>query len=341
MSVVLMAVVVVAASLALGLGLDSTSPKITTTLQVSCPPGTSYMGCSQPQNPKLTQPFTPKGQLVPDVSDNNGLVNWTLVKRWEVQHGWKTQGGIFKLGEYSLDSFAVSNSTQLHKLGMVAVGYDFVRPSVSPSTVVSWARRTGVRAVVLDEEVPGIQGSASRLIPALKAAGIQAVIDYHSADNVFDSSARGLPCWVAAYQSIEPSCSTGKIVAWQYTDRGSIPGVNGHVDLSVSYGLLQLGLAPKPVVTYKTPILVSRQRNVVLTISCAKAPCRGVEKVVAEVGLGKNDPVVSRFSYSINPGRSAHPSFVLSKTVYAIVKRHRVDVKVSGTTSGTIVLVKE
>lgn len=212
-----------------------------------CPAGHSQMGCSLPAPIKgVSTP--PRGEIIPDVSSYQRTVNWAAVKAWQLQHGWKVTGGIFKLGENVLDPYAIQNAAGLHANGMAAIGYVFVRPGLQASTVAAWARAAGIKVVVLDEEVPGIQGTAARIVPELKAAGLT-VIDYHSLSNIYDTTAAGEPCWVAAYglpPSPRPVCTTGATKGWQFTDLGSVPGVTGLVDESVSYGLLKIAAAPKP-----------------------------------------------------------------------------------------------
>lgn len=203
-----------------------------------CPVGRSYMGCSLPPTKPFALAPNPQGRPeVPDVSDNNGLVNWSKVKRWQVAHRW-APAGIFKMGETVEDLDAAVNAQQLHALGMAAVGYVFVRPGLQTSTVIGWAKALKVDVVVLDEEVAGIQGIAAELVPSLEAAGLT-VVDYHSQENVLDTTAQGLPCWTADYgPSRPPTCTTGKTVAWQMMDTATVPGINGPSDLSQTLGLI-------------------------------------------------------------------------------------------------------
>ena len=98
---------------------------------------------------------------------------------------------------------------------------------------------------------------------------------------------------------------------------------------------------PKPMVlSYKTPIIVSKKRIVILTVKCKNEPCKGTIKMVAEVGKAKKDPVIEKWSYNIKRGATKHPKFVLSKTVNTIVKDHHVKVAVTGTTKASYWLVK-
>ena len=217
---------------------------IPATASASCPAGHSTMGCSLP--PVLKGISTPpSGEIVPDVSSYQGAVNWPAVARWQKSHGWKVTGGIFKLGETALDPYALQNARGLRAAGMVAIGYVFVRPGLEASTVIGWAKSAGIKVVVLDEEISGIAGTARRIAPALKAAGLT-VIDYHSQGNVEDATAQGLPCWDADYgPRFPPVCTTGQTIAWQFTDLGVIPGISGQVDESISYGILKLALPPR------------------------------------------------------------------------------------------------
>lgn len=215
----------------------------------SCPPGHSQMGCSLPRVVKgISAP--PKGEIVPDVSSYQRTVNWPDIKAWQLQHGWKLTGGIFKLGEYVLDPYALQNAEGLRAAGMLAVGYVFVRPGLEAATVIGWTRDAGIKVLVLDEEVSGIEGTAARITPDLKVAGLT-VVDYHAQGNVLDSSADGMLCWTADLgPSIRPDCTTGPTVGWQFSWYGSIPGIDGQVDESISYGLLKLAEPPAKTVCF-------------------------------------------------------------------------------------------
>lgn len=241
----LFAMVLVALALAFGVAALSSGPA-TASGSTRCPIGHSQMGCSLP--PVLKGVSTPpRGEIFPDVSSYQGAVDWRAVKLWQTSHGWKVTGGIFKLGENVIDPYAIQNARGLRAAGMVAIGYVFVRPGLEASRIIGWTRETAIKVVVLDEEVPGIQGTAGRVVPALKAAGLTPVVDYHSAQENFDRTAQGLDCWVADYgPSTPPACATGPRVAWQFTSLGSVPGISGIVDESVSYGLLKRAAPRKP-----------------------------------------------------------------------------------------------
>ena len=116
---------------------STTTVALPSVAPVSCPANAAYMGCSQHSKVSLTPTSpAPSGELIPDVSQYQGCsVNWAKVKAWQLAHGW-TPAGIFKLGEYTADPCAAANAKALHAAGMVAIGYDFARPGVDPTTVV-------------------------------------------------------------------------------------------------------------------------------------------------------------------------------------------------------------
>ena len=51
--------------------------------------------------------------------------------------------------------------------------------------------------------------------------------------------------WVAEY-GVDKHKYTGKRILWQYTSKGSVPGIKGNVDLSVWEGLPNMAAAGKP-----------------------------------------------------------------------------------------------
>jgi hypothetical protein len=236
-------------------GVNPSYPAATLTPS-GCPVGQSVMGCSitpaRAAHIITTVPENsgaPSGEWVPDVSSYQPNVDWGDVKTWQILHGWKIQGAIFKMGEIVPDPYALQNATDLHKDGMIAIGYWFIRPIGAykvAGLILTEAATLHIHVVALDEEVTGIQGYAAVITPILERAGYT-VVDYHAALNVLDSSAEGEDCWVADVGLLlPPRCSTGRRVGWQFSWTGSIPGIPGSVDLSVSYGLLRLAEPPAP-----------------------------------------------------------------------------------------------
>jgi hypothetical protein len=215
-----------------------------------CPVGQSFMGCSTTLTRSLSAGVRPPGKYFPDVSSFQGSPNWTLAKG-------SIAGAAAKLGEGAtiFDASATYNFAQLQRLGIPHLAYWFVRGSgcaaEGDAIKAAVSRVGGVRLLVLDEEVPGISGYAACLNPYVVSATGQNAVVYRSSGNDFDDSAPALSCWVAAYgPSVTPTCSSRRVVAWQFTDGRFgfplfIPGV-GQGDVSVDHGLLALVAPPKP-----------------------------------------------------------------------------------------------
>lgn len=226
-----------------------------------CPINLSQIGCNTPHAFALPQAAaTPAGPEFPDVSVWQGAVNWGSVAGWQRSHGWRA-AAIFKLGEYTLDSQAVRNSSETARLGFWRAGYWFVRNTgcAHEAGLIVWAaQRFGLKVVVLDSEVPEARGYDACLAPIVKRAGL-AVVEYTSPGSNPDSSNPGLSVWTAAFGPARTpcvwTCSVGQldrqsILAWQFTDGRygpvvSIPGI-GSDDVSVDYGITRLPVAPKP-----------------------------------------------------------------------------------------------
>lgn len=211
----------------------------------SCVPGTSTMGCNTPRLVGMTHTTTPAGARFPDVSVYQGAVNWSAVKAWQVSHGWPP-AGVFKMGEggYGWDKYAAANAAALHKLGMVAIGYWFVRPIgcyAEGQQIVSEAQTLHVQTVVLDTEVKGIAGYAACLGAFVKSHGLTPV-DYTSAGSWPGGANGGLPLWDATYgpSMVLSGLWTRTPVAWQFSSTASVPGIHGYSDISVDLGLLAL-----------------------------------------------------------------------------------------------------
>lgn len=285
----------------------------------SCPVGKSQMGCSLPPVFKgISGP--PKGEIIPDVSNNNGPVNWAAVAAWQRSNGWKTTGAIFKVGEYTLDTQALANAAGMRAAGMVSIGYVFVRPGVQASLIIEWAKATGIKVVVLDEEVPGIDGTAARVTRTLEAAGYTVVV-YHSQLNVIDFSAQGLPCWTADYgPSSRPDCTTGKTVAWQWTDEGLIPGISGFVDESITYGLLKLAAPVVKPVPKPKPKPAPNPKPAVKCVADAKSIPKACLKLFADERFGPNGinerKAVETYKYHRSKSIHAHIVYLKNRLWY-------------------------
>lgn len=237
----------------------ATSPPVIT---VACPPGRSFMGCAVPHLQGVTRTVgaAPAGCKFPDVSSFQGHPDWPAVKAWQLAAHCPA-GAVFKLGEYVEDPDAVFNATELHALGMIAIGYWFVRNTGcahESDQIIAEARALHLTVVAFDAEVPEARGYAACLKGPVRSAGLIPV-EYTGPGTNPDSTNPGLDEWVAAYGPSHPPCvficSVGQpgrqtILAWQETDGRfgfpvDISGL-GAVDVSVDFGLLALAAPPAP-----------------------------------------------------------------------------------------------
>lgn len=225
------------------------------------PAGEGFMGACAPK-PLQVYPggksfptlVNVPGCKFPDVSSWQGAVNWSPIKNWERSHGCPG-AGIFKMGEFVVDPFASHNASELHRLGMFAAGYWFVRNtgcSHESARIINEARLVNVKVVVLDMEVPEALGYAHCLSAPVKAAGFTVVI-YTAPGTWPGGSGDRLPTWIAAYGPSIPPASPfgGRLVAFQCTDGifgcvTPVPGL-GNIDVSVDLGITKLGAPVDPL----------------------------------------------------------------------------------------------
>lgn len=219
---------------------------------VACPTGRSFMGCSAANastRPRLMLALAPRGAKIVDVSSYQGHPDWAAARA-------SIGGAIAKIGEGIgyLDPDAAFNVAAFKRLHIPWAVYWFERPVGCVAEAKATAARVralgGVKLVVLDEEVSGLQGYAACEQRYLTATGAKVAV-YRSSGNNYDSSAPSDPCWVAAYGPSSPPACSGRVRrAWQFTDGRYgfptyIPGV-GTGDVSINYGLLASLAKPKP-----------------------------------------------------------------------------------------------
>lgn len=181
-----------------------------------------------------------------DVSDFQGRVDWTAVAR---------SGVSFAIAKASEGETVVAetfsrNWQTIKAAGLVRGAYHFFRPTADPvrqaNTFLSTVKpELGDLPAVLDVEVDdGVDPGdlSDRVVQWLKvveaATGRQAMI-YTSLTfwqtSLNDSDAfRGHPLWIAEYDVDAPLLpgNWSDWVIWQYSESGSISGVEGDVDLN-------------------------------------------------------------------------------------------------------------
>lgn len=243
----------------------------------ACPPGNSFAGCAQQTVKQPPPSATPKlapigGAEFPDVSDWQGPitpngrdagVNWGAVAAWQRAHGWPVGGG-FKLGEYTFDPDAGTNSAAISRLGGFKFGYWFVR-NIGCAKEAGLIHQAAIwwhlSVVALDVEVPEAAGYTTCLIPALRPF-IAHVIVYTGPGTWPGGKTYGVPLWDAAYNFSGPQFGglwTTHAVAWQFTDgtfaaRTDVPGI-GFDDVNVDMGLGALARG-KPAPPSKDPYAI-------------------------------------------------------------------------------------
>lgn len=180
---------------------------------------------------------------VVDVSEHQGVIDWDTVKG-------NIDGAIIRLGyggDYSEqdDKQAVRNISECERLGIPwgAYLYSYAADADSARAEFKHAQRVlngklPALGVWLDTEEAGLQSASRSAANAFCAAAKSA--GYHTGVYTYQSwywqCLEGIenewPVWGASYGD---SCTIPNIVAWQYTSDGSVPGVQGRVDLNHWY----------------------------------------------------------------------------------------------------------
>lgn len=189
-----------------------------------------------------------------DVSKHNGTIDWGAVKR-----SGKVEGAIIRCG-YGSD---LKNQDDLrfkeYMEGCIAngipVGVYLYSYATNLSQVDSEVRHTLrlidpykdklVYPVYFDTEEKGTQSfsaqAARRYCAAIEDAGYK--VGIYASLSWWRNYLKGVdawPKWVAAWTGTKPSIDG--MAMWQYTDKGSVPGIRGSVDLSYSYSTGGLSL---------------------------------------------------------------------------------------------------
>lgn len=191
-----------------------------------------------------------------DVSKWNGEIDWEIVKAEGVDFaiircGYRGSSS----GWLIEDPFFYKNLTGAKKAG-IKVGLYFFTQATSPveaveeaSMVVSLLGDTEIDyPVFIDIEGAGGNGRADNLDAAartavanafcrtIRNAGLDAGVyssRYWYYNNLIAEELDTLKIWLAEYR--DTPLYTGRYDMWQYTSSGSVAGIEGRVDLNVSY----------------------------------------------------------------------------------------------------------
>ncbi len=194
------------------------------------------------------------GVLGIDVSKWNGVVDWNAVKAAGVEFVIIRVGYRGSSAGALIDDAMFTTNIQGAKAAGLKVGVYFVTQAINDVEAVYEASMVLDRIkgysldmpVFLDVEPSGGRGDTidkatrtaviTAFCETIRSAGYTAGIYANKTwlNSKMDTSAFGnYVIWVAHYSSV---CGyTGRYTCWQYTDKGTLPGINGSVDLNLWY----------------------------------------------------------------------------------------------------------
>src|SRR6185437_992759 len=210
-------------------------------------------------SPVTMPPPADAGALGVDVADyqhpHGAAIDWSQV----AAAGYKFAFIKATEGDYYANPYYASDLAQAKAAGLYATGYHFAIPNVSDgASQADYALADGGYApdgrtlpLALDIEYNPYGSECYGMSPGQMVSWLSAFtaevqritsqqpIIYSTADwwntCTGDSTAFGsAPLWVAAYRSGNPPMPAGwsNWTFWQYTSRGSVPGITGSVDVS-------------------------------------------------------------------------------------------------------------
>lgn len=175
-----------------------------------------------------------------DVSHYNGVIDWQKVAQSGVKFAYIkcTDGPTF------LDPQWAFNTTRAQLAGVKIGSYHFLRPGVKADQLNTFIHMQRVVNVLtpddlppcLDVEIPGelpVFECAQRIVDELKRFP---VIYTNPATGVWLPDVEKYPLWIADYgEVLSPTPVVVEPWAvwafWQHTDKGTVPGIEGNVDL--------------------------------------------------------------------------------------------------------------
>ena len=185
-----------------------------------------------------------------DVSRWQGSIDWDAVKRSGKIDGVMLRVLGSKGGKPYLDPYFARNYAECARLGLPVGGYYYTCAVTQRQTEEELAAlKTALRGktfqlpLAIDVEDPRLRSLAPAKLSALvaeaaaqlEAWGLYAMVYTYTdfADTALDMAAlAAYDLWIADYRGTRPTRKHGM---WQYTAKGTIPGVSGPVDLSHAY----------------------------------------------------------------------------------------------------------
>lgn len=181
-----------------------------------------------------------------DISHHQGEIDWEVFSEnmdtiISFVYCKVTEGNSF------IDARWPSNRMELQRANIKHGGYHFFSPDLSGKTQAAhflkhYAFSKGDLPPVLDSELEAltdeilISGMSEWLTIVEQKTGIRPVIytSYSLYRDKFKGKFPQHQFWIASYNTDESRVQDPAIIHWQYSDRGSIPGINGAVDLNFS-----------------------------------------------------------------------------------------------------------
>ena len=185
-----------------------------------------------------------------DVSRWQGRIDWDAVKRSGKIDGVMLRVLGRKGGKPYLDPYFARNYAECARLGIPVGGYYYTCAVTPRQTAEELAAlraalegKTFQYPLAIDVESAGLRVLAPEALAArvaeaaaqLEAWGLYAMVYTYTnfADTALDMAAlAAYDLWIADYRGTRPTRKHGM---WQYTSKGSMPGVSGPVDLSHAY----------------------------------------------------------------------------------------------------------
>lgn len=185
-----------------------------------------------------------------DVSKWQGSIDWDKVKASGLVSGVMLRVLGSKGGKPYLDPYFARNYTECARLGLPVGGYYYTCATTPQQTAAELAALRAALAdknfqlpIAVDVEDPKLRGLTPAKLSArvaeaaaqLEAWGLYAMVYTYTnfADTALDMAAlAAYDLWIADYRGTRPTRKHGM---WQYTAKGTIPGVSGPVDLNHAY----------------------------------------------------------------------------------------------------------
>lgn len=150
-------------------------------------------------------------------------------------------------GVSHIDTKYTSNRNKLREENKAFGVYHFFRPKLNAESqakhfLINYTPRGNELPPVLDVETESV--SDTELIKGMKVwlehveekTGKRPVIytSYHFYSTKFKNHFKNYEFWIANYSRRSDRMTDDRIIHWQYSDRGGIPGIEGPVDLNFS-----------------------------------------------------------------------------------------------------------